>query len=162
MISQNPDLVTDNILSFAWDRIESENLDTSSHYFEEVFVPLTTEYLKSFGREEALSLGQIAGTAGELGVKNQEFWDIIEKKLLTERLIRNVSNRDLCVTIFKMGRGNCGSKAFFETCEAIISKHISGLDAEDIECVRQGFRARRLGSSGFLERLSGTAESFHA
>jgi hypothetical protein len=154
IISENPHAVTENVLSFAWSRIEEDDLDTDVPQFEQDFVPLTMDYLRTFGRDEGLALGRIAAHAAHLRVKSQAFWDLIEKKIVEERLIRYIPNAELCTMIHKMGEANLGSKALYDACEPIFLKHLNGLELFQILEVRDGYRARKMGSQELMSQFS--------
>ena len=87
----------------------------------------------------------IEGAAG-MFLQDNEFWEIVEQKLVDEGLYRYYTLEQLADMVNMLGRVGRGSDDMMELIEKTFIKHRKGLTPEVIDKAQQGFAKVNKGS----------------
>jgi len=83
---------------------------------------------------------------GAMQLQDNEFWQVLESKLVDEKLHRYLDLDQLTEVLASFGRVGRGSDELIEIIEKTVIKHRHALTENIIETARQGFRSVNKGS----------------
>ena len=88
--------------------------------------------IKEYGRNAKSDLIRVARHIAELGEANQEFWDLIEKKLMKDGLVRYLSETEAAQLLWGLCKVNRGSDELWKRLENEVSRYYVSLENEEL------------------------------
>eukprot|EP01015_Nassula_variabilis_P036911 TRINITY_DN964_c0_g1_i6.p3 TRINITY_DN964_c0_g1~~TRINITY_DN964_c0_g1_i6.p3 ORF type:complete len:252 (+),score=35.78 TRINITY_DN964_c0_g1_i6:117-872(+) len=145
LLKENLNQLTDYQLSFALYRIYDLGVELDEHFYD-VIIPIVKEYIKNMDRESNKSLAEIVQYLGWMNVQDDSVWQLIEQKLLGERLHRYLPLQDVVKCAHAMAVAGKGSDNLFQTFEKYIIKHRLWLNEDTTSIAKDAFQIKQLGS----------------
>ncbi|KRX05155.1 hypothetical protein PPERSA_06789 [Pseudocohnilembus persalinus] len=139
LLKENLMILTDYQLSYAINHIWNNNLELDEHFYG-VILPIVKEYVKKFDRECNKSLYEITKYCGWMEVQDKGLWELLDKKLVDERLVRYIPLEELINVAHALAQNRSGSKQLFDTIEGQVIKHRLGLTPSMIHTATQAFQ----------------------
>jgi hypothetical protein len=121
--------------------------------FWEVVLPRTKDLLRKLDRQCPKSLHNIIQGAGVMQLQDNEFWEIVEERLIDKKLIRYLNLDQICGVVNWLGMVGRGSDELIDYCEKYIIKHRKALTSRNIEYASTGFKELNKGSAVLFEVL---------
>jgi O-methyltransferase involved in polyketide biosynthesis len=81
-------------------------------------------------------------------------WEIVETKLVTEGLVRYLSESQCANLIYALAVVGKGSDALFEKLDAEVRLHYLAMETEDLEAAMEGLELSGRGNAKTFETLS--------
>ena len=145
------EVMTPEQIMYGFQYIANNRLEKSQDFWN-VIVPMVKKQLKTLDHQTARSLhGAIEGAAA-MYLQDNEFWDIVEEKLVDDQLHRYLSLEELSEVLVHLGRVDRGSDDMIEIIEKTFIKHRKGLTERTIANAKVGFAAVNKGSE-ILQRV---------
>ena len=120
--------------------------------FWNVIVPMVKKQLKTLDRQTTNALKQCIEGAATMYLQDNELWELVEQKLVDEKLHRYFNLDDLSEILCYLGRVGRGSDEMVEIIEKTFIKHRKGLTERAISNAKIGFAAVNKGSE-ILQRV---------
>ncbi|CAG9311704.1 unnamed protein product [Blepharisma stoltei] len=142
-----------HIIAFDLGTIAYLDCPRDEHWPE--IVQLLKRHIKTFDRNVANMLGLIGKSMGDLEEANEEFWEIMETKLVKENLSRYLTEADaanLMLSLYKVGRG---SDELWQRLENEVSMHYLALKPELLKTAIFALEVSSKGKKETIEKLKG-------
>lgn len=130
-IKSGAPLMTEKQLAFALLRMAERRFPLTES-FETIILPFIKAYTAQYTRDHAESLAESMIYVGQLGVKDQEFWDLAKKKLIDERLERYVPIHHLGDLLKALDKVDQADAKVLKALGGQVMKHKAALPKEDI------------------------------
>ena len=91
--------------------------------------------------------------AAWMQLQDNEFWEIVEERLIDKKLIRYLNLDQVCGLVNWLGMVGRGSDELIDYCEKYIIKHRKSLTRDNIEYASTGFKELNKGSAVLFEVL---------
>ena len=114
--------------------------------FWNMIIPLVKKQISTLDRMTVKSLLQAIDGASGMYLQDNEFWEIVEQKLVDEGLYKYYTLEQLGQLVNCLGRVGRGSDDMMELIEKTFIKHRKGLKPEVIKTAQQGFEKLNKGS----------------
>ena len=139
------DYMTDKQIVQGFWYIAMNKLEKTPDFWNRI-VPLVKQQLQGLDRETVPSLFKASEGAAGMYLQDNEFWEIVEQKLVDEGLHRYFTLEQSAQLLCQLARVGRGSDDMVELIEKTFIKHRKGLTPEVIEIAQQGFRKINKGS----------------
>ena len=130
--------ITDYQISHSFYIIGFHKFDKNDAFWKVIY-PLAKKQLATLDRNCTRSLCELIGGASELTIQDNEFWEMVEQKLVDERLYRYLTLEQLTKTLSFMSNVGRGSDELIDVVEKTLIKHRKSLTPEIIAYAREGF-----------------------
>jgi hypothetical protein len=127
----NQDQVTPKILGDQLSQISGLELPLDEHWPE--ICKIVKEIIAEYNREAITDLFRIVRCVGELGERNQEFWELVETKLLKQGLCRYLNESEAAQTLWALCNVNRGSDELWKRLEKEVSTYYLSLEKDDLQ-----------------------------
>ena len=144
--------LTVEMIAYGLNRVAYFNSDKNENFWN-VVLPRVKKQLSTMDRYCATTLYSIIESAGHLQIQDNEFWEIVEKQLIDNRLIRYQNVDQVCGIVYSLSRVGRGSDELLEICEKYIIKHRKALIPKTIKLASSGFKELSKGSAVLFEVL---------
>lgn len=137
--------MTDTQLSYIISFMGRNSLDKDRTFWETI-LPACKKQLGTLDRNCTRSLYHFIEGASLLKIQDNEFWELVEQKLVDERLHRYFTLEkltDVLVLLAEVGRG---SDELIDIVEKTLIKHRLAITPEIADNAREGFRLINKGS----------------
>jgi hypothetical protein len=111
--------------------------------------------IAEYNRHVITDLFRVTRYMAEIGETNQEFWDLIEKKLMGEGLVRYLSEKEAAQLLWGLCRVNQGSEQLWKRLENEVARHHFSLDYDDVREAIYGLEVSGKGSKEVIATLKG-------
>ena len=145
------EVMTPEQIMFGFNYILSNRLEKSEEFWK-VIVPMVKKQMATLDRQTVRSLHTAIEGAAAGYLQDNEFWEIVEQKLVDEGLHRYFTLEQLSEILCALGRVGRGSDDMVEIIEKTFIKHRKGLTEETIRKAKIGFSQVNKGSE-ILQRV---------
>ena len=125
--------------------IAMNGLEKSPDFWNYI-IPLVKKSISTLDRQTVKPLLQAIEGASAMYLQDNEFWEIVEQKLVDEGLYRYYSLEHLGELVNMLGRVGRGSDDMMELIEKTFIKHRKGLRPSVVKNAQQGFEKLNKGS----------------
>jgi hypothetical protein len=139
------DHVTDEHIMCAFHRSAEHNMVRNDMFWDEM-VPLVKDQLRTLDRQGVHSIHLAIAGAGLWQLQDNEFWEIIEQKLVDQGLLRYFNLDQQADIVKALGNVNRGSDLLLENIERQFILHRRALTESQIEIAKEGFAKMNKGS----------------
>ena len=139
--------------------IGTQNWDRGDEFYETI-LPRVKSQMKTLDRNCVRSLYKIIEGAAAMRLQDNEFWEIVEEKLIDNRLHRYLTIDQTCHLVCLLGLVGRGSDELIELCEKYIIKHRKALTDDNIRIAAEGFKLLDKGSAVLFEVLRDPTRGF--
>ena len=137
--------MTDYQISYAFWMIGKNQLDRTPEFWS-VVLPLVKTQLAKLDRNCTKSLFHFIEGASAMTLQDNEFWELVEQKLVDEGLHRYFDLLQISQVLNYLANVGRGSDDMLEVIEKTLIKHRKALTPEIIENARLGFQRVNKGS----------------
>lgn len=137
--------MTDNQIAYGFWYIAKNELEKTPEFWS-IIVPTVKQQLKTLDRNCTRSLYNFIDGAAGMGLQDNEFWELVEQKLVDERLYRYFTLENLTNVLVFMAHVGRGSDEFIDTVEKTLIKHRKALTTDIILNAKVGFSKLNKGS----------------
>ena len=130
---------------YSFQFIMIHKLDKNEDFWN-FLVPLVKKQMTTLDRNTIRSLFDAINGASQGFLQDNEFWEIVEQKLVDEGLHRYLKLEQLVDIIVALGRVGRGSDDLVEVIEKTLIKHRKGLTDKTIAQAKIGFASVNKGS----------------
>jgi hypothetical protein len=88
--------------------------------------------IEEYPRNFKSDLVRVARHVADLGEANAEFWELIEKKLMTEGLVRYLSEAEAAQLLWGLCKVNRGSDALWKRLENEVARYYVSMENDDL------------------------------
>ena len=137
--------LTDEQIAYAFWQIAAYQLERTPEFWD-IVVPMVKRQLATLDRQCTNSMGMMIEAAARMSLQDNEFWELVEQKLVDEGLLRYFTleaTADILCNVAHVGRG---SDDLVEAIEKTFIKHRKGLSPQTIDVAKQGFSKLAKGS----------------
>ena len=113
------------------------------------------EIVAEYNRYTITDLYRVIRNMAELGEANQEFWNLVEEKLMGEGLVRYLSEKEAAGLLWGLCRVNRGSEELWKRLENEVARHYVSLEAEDVKDAIYGLEVSGKGNKDVIGLLKG-------
>ncbi|CAI2379563.1 unnamed protein product [Moneuplotes crassus] len=152
VFNKYPEELAHQHIANAFLKIGGYNYDRGDEFFE-VILPRVKEQLKVYDRHCIRSVFKIIKGAAGMRLQDNEFWELVEEKLIDDRLFRYLTLDETCSLVDLLGLVQRGSDELIELCEKYIIKHRKSLIPKNIREAAKGFKKLNKGSAVLFEVL---------
>jgi len=145
------EVMTPEQIMFGFNFIAKNGLEKSPDFWN-IIVPMVKKQLATLDRQTTLAMFNAIEGASSMFLQDNEFWEIMEEKLVDEGLHRYFKLEDLAKILVLLGRVGRGSDDMVEIIEKTFIKHRKGLRPETIANAKIGFASVNKGSE-ILHRI---------
>ena len=138
-------VMTPEQIMYGFKYICSNKLEKSPEFWN-VIVPTVKKQMETLDRQTIRSLHTAICGASDAFIQDNEFWEIVEQKLVDEQLHRYFSLEQLSEVLVALGRVGRGSDDMVEIIEKTFIKHRKGLTEKTIANAKIGFASVNKGS----------------
>lgn len=121
--------------------------------FTNNYVPLTTQYLRTFTHENAESFADIVIYAGQLGVQDAEFWRAVKEVLVMKRMYRYMPLDCFGEAIKSFAIVGQADENILQLLGDVVIKHKRHITEETKSTAKQGFQIAEIGFTEFKRAL---------
>jgi hypothetical protein len=121
--------------------------------FENNYVPLTTQYIRTFTNENAESFADIVVYAGQLGVTDAEFWRAVKEVLVMQRMYRYMPLESFGDAIKSFAIVGQADETVLQLLGDVVIKHKRHIPEETKSTAKQGFQIAEIGFTEFKNAL---------
>jgi hypothetical protein len=144
--------IDDRMLSYSWLRIRTNNFQLDDA-FDNNYVPLTTQYIRTFTNENAEAFAEIVTYAGQLGVTDGEFWRAVKEVLVMQRMYRYMPLDSFGEAIKSFAIVGQADETVLQLLGDVVIKHKQHLNEEIKTTAKQGFQIAEIGFNEFKQAL---------
>lgn len=137
--------MTDVQLSYILSFMGRQNLDKDKSFWEVIF-PAVKKQIATLDRNCTRSLFHFIEGASLLKIQDNEFWELVEQKLVDERLHRYFALDKLTEVLVLLAEVGRGSDELIDVVEKTLIKHRLAITPEIADSAREGFRLINKGS----------------
>eukprot|EP00347_Sterkiella_histriomuscorum_P002193 403369108 len=137
--------MTDTQLAYMFQYIGRLQLDKSKGFWEKI-LPAVKKQLATLDRNCTKSLYHFIEGASQMKLQDNEFWELVEQKLVDERLHRYFELEKLTNILVLLAEVGRGSDEMIEIVEKTLIKHRRAITPEIADTAREGFRLINKGS----------------
>ena len=137
--------MTPEQIMYGFNFIGRNKLEKSPEFWD-IILPLAKKQLATLDRQTIRSIHTAIEGASYLYLQDNEFWEIVEQKLVDEGLHRYLTLEQLSETLVYLGRVGRGSDDMVEIIEKTFIKHRKGLSEATIANAKIGFASVNKGS----------------
>ena len=130
--------MTDFQISYGFWFIGMNRLERTPDFWNEI-VPLVKTQLATLDRNCTKSLFHFIEGASAMTLQDNEFWELVEQKLVDERLHRYFQLEELCQVLVNLANVGRGSDELIEVIEKTLIKHRKAITPEIARTARHGF-----------------------
>lgn len=137
--------MTDFQIAYGFWMIGKNQLERNEGFWE-VILPMVKKQIATLDRNCTKSLYHFIEGASSMTLQDNEFWELIEQKLVDEGLHRYFRLDQLSEVLNYLANVGRGSDEMLEIIEKTLIKHRKALTPEIIDTARQGFLRINKGS----------------
>ena len=137
--------MTDFQIAYGFWMIGKNQLERNEGFWE-VILPMVKKQIATLDRNCTKSLYHFIEGASSMTLQDNEFWELIEQKLVDEGLHRYFRLAQLSEVLNYLANVGRGSDEMLEIIEKTLIKHRKALTPEIIDTARQGFLRINKGS----------------
>ena len=137
--------MTDFQIAYGFWMIAKNQLERNEGFWE-VILPMVKKQLATLDRNCTKSLYHFIEAASSMTLQDNEFWELVEQKLVDEGLHRYFRLDQLSEVLNYLANVGRGSDEMLEIIEKTLIKHRKALTPEIIDTARQGFLRINKGS----------------
>ena len=137
--------MTDKQIMFGFHFIAMNKLEKSPEFWDEI-LPLVKKQLAGLDRQTCPALGMAIEAGAGMYLQDNEFWELIEHKIVDEGLWRYFDLMETANMLCAFARVGRGSDDIVELFEKHFIKHRKGLTPQIIEVASRGFQKINKGS----------------
>ena len=137
--------MTDTQIAYAFYFIGKQQLPRTPEFWS-VILPAVKKQLATLDRNCVKSLCHFLEGAAAMSLQDNEFWELMETKLVDERLHRYLTLTQVSEALVFLAHVGRGSDELIEIIEKTLIKHRKALTPEIISNARQGFTMINKGS----------------
>ena len=138
------------------ERIAEENFHLDKDFYND-FLPILTEYVLLFDRENCQAYADVIIHAGELGVEDFDFWNAVKTTLHTKRMQRYIPVKSLGAVIKAFAIVGEADAQVLKSLGDQVIKHKNFLDNQVKTEAKQGFQIAEIGLAEFRRALEDDA-----
>ena len=146
-----PDIMTPEQIAFGFRSVAMHKLEKSPEFWN-IILPIVKKQMTTLDRQTVRSLLMSIEAASAMYLQDNEFWEIVEQKVVDEGLHRYFSLEEMSELLCHLGRVGRGSDDMVEIIEKYFIKHRKGLTERTIANAKVGFAAVNKGSE-ILQRV---------
>lgn len=139
------EVMTPEQIMFGFNFIGTNKLEKSPDFWR-VVLPMVKKQLATLDKQTIRPLQMAIVGASAMYLQDNEFWEIVEQKLVDESLIRYYTLEQLAEILCYLGRVGRGSDDLVEQIEKYFIKHRKGLSEKAIANAKIGFASVNKGS----------------
>lgn len=139
------EVMTPEQIMYGFRYIMCNRLEKNDQFWN-LIVPMVKKQMATLDRQTIKSLLSAIEGASAGYLQDNEFWEIVEQKLVDEGLHRYYSLEQLSEILCHLGRVGRGSDDMVEIIEKYFIKHRKGLSSETIRKAKIGFSQVNKGS----------------
>ena len=125
--------------------IATNRLEKSPEFWS-VIVPMVKKQMATLDRQTVRSLLMAIEGAAAMQLQDNEFWELVEQKMVDEGLLRYYTLEQTSEILCYLGRVGRGSDDLIELIEKTFIKHRKGLSEYTISNAKIGFAKVNKGS----------------
>ena len=144
--------MTDQLLAMGLRIMETQEFQLGNA-FETKLLPFVRIYTKQFDRNHTQAFAETMVSMGNLGVKDEEYWDICRKKLIEEGYHRYIPLRNMGHLIKALANVDKADPELLRVLGSQVIKHQRSLDDENLNAAIAGFELTGLGADVFRKAL---------
>jgi len=129
-LKTNDGQIPPKVLADQLNYISRFNLDLDEHWPE--ICKHVKVIIEDYGRLVIPDFSRIIRSVAELGETNQEFWDLIEAKLVKDNLVRYLSESEAAKIMWGLCKVGKGSDELWKKLEKEVANHYLALEKEDL------------------------------
>ncbi len=137
--------MTDFQIAYGFWMIGKNQLERNEGFWE-VILPMVKKQIATLDRNCTKSLYHFIEGASSMTLQDNEFWELVEQKLVDEGLHRYFRLDQLSEVLNYLANVGRGSDEMLEIIEKTLIKHRKALTPEIIDTARQGFLRINKGS----------------
>ena len=137
--------MTPEQIMYGFNFIAQNGLERTPDFWN-IIVPMVKKQMSTLDRNTVKPLLMAIEGAAAMFLQDNEFWEIVEQKLVDEGLHRYYSLEQLSKILLNLGRVGRGSDDMVEIIEKTFIKHRKGLTPATIENAKLGFASVNKGS----------------
>ena len=137
--------MTPEQIMFGFNKIACHGLERDQDLWK-LIIPLVKKQMTTLDRQTVKSLFLAIDGAQAMRLQDNEFWEIVEQKLVDEGLLRYYTLEQTAQLVLALGRVGRGSDDMIELIEKTMIKHRKGLTKETIAIAKEGFAKINKGS----------------
>lgn len=143
--------MTPEQIMYGFRQIAALNLERTEDFWKKI-VPTVKKQLSTLDRKTYQSITVAIEAASRMRLQDNEFWEIVEQKLVDEGLHRYFSLEDLTRVMSYLSLVGRGSDDMIEIVEKTLIKHRKGLTPQTIAIAKDAFARVNKGSE-ILQRV---------
>ena len=143
--------MTPEQIMFGFRKIGVHGLERNEDFWK-ILVPLVKKQISTLDRETIRPLMTAIEGAQAMYLSDNEFWELVEQKLVDEGLHRYYNLDELAHLVLYLSKVGRGSDDMIEIVEKTMIKHRKGLTPETIAIAKEGFSRINKGSE-ILQRV---------
>lgn len=137
--------MTDKQIMYGFNFIAQNKLEKTQEFWDEI-IPLVKKQLQGLDRQTCPSLYTAIEGGAAMYLQDNEFWEIIEHKIVDEGLWRFFTLEKTAMLLNHFARVGRGSDDIVDLFEKHFIKHRKGLTPRTIMIAQEGFRKINKGS----------------
>lgn len=153
VISVAAPLMTDQLLAMALRIMEQKQFQLGEG-FQEKMLPFIRIFTKRMDLNHTAAFTECMVSMGNLGVKDQEYWDICKQKLIDQHFRRYVPLRNIGHLIKALANVDQAEPELMRSLGAQVIKHQASLKPDNIQAAIEGFELSGIGGENFKKALA--------
>ena len=137
--------MTPEQIMYGFEAIAKHRMENTQDFWE-LIIPTVKKQIETLDRQTCPALLMAIRAASVMYLHDNEFWGLVDDKLVNEGLYRYFELKDLATVLYCLAHVGRGSDEIVELIEKTFIKHRKGLTPDVIATAREGFNMLNKGS----------------
>lgn len=140
---------TDELLAMMWKIMSDYDFQRNTEAMDTYILPFTIAQIKKFTNNHGTALGQIITYAGNYGITDATFWQVVKERLIKDNLHRYIPLNQIGFALRAMAKVGQADEKIVQALGGQVIKHQASLTPENLHAADEGVTLAGINTQAF-------------